>query len=163
MADPARAARLAQRIKVVVAEALRKAVKDERAESITITDARVTNDLQHATVYYTVLGDSAAAAGAREILETKKGVLRREVGRNLTIRLTPTLEFVADEVPVNASHVEDLLRQARERDAELARLAEGASPAGDADPYRKAEDEGDEAVLDDSYDEGFDDVEPRED
>lgn len=163
MADPARAARLAQRIKVVVAEALRKAVKDERAESITITDARVTNDLQHATVYYTVLGDSAAAAGAREILETKKGVLRREVGRNLTIRLTPTLEFVADEVPVNASHVEDLLRQARERDAEVARLAEGASPAGEADPYRKAEDEGDHAVLDDSYDEGFDDVEPRED
>ncbi|GAB2759358.1 30S ribosome-binding factor RbfA [Sinomonas atrocyanea] len=158
MADPARAARLAQRIKVVVAEALRRAVKDERAEAITITDARVTNDLQHATVYYTVLGDAAATAGAREILETKKGVLRREVGRNLTIRLTPTLEFVADEVPVNASHVEDLLRQARERDAEVARLAEGARPAGDADPYRKADEAGD-----DSYDDGFDDVEPRED
>jgi ribosome-binding factor A len=162
MADPARAARLAQRIKVVVAEALRRAVKDERAEAITVTDARVTNDLQHATVYYTVLGDAAAAAGAREILETKKGVLRREVGRNLTIRLTPTLEFVADEVPVNASHVEDLLRQARERDAEVARLAEGARPAGDADPYRKADEAGPEAA-DDSYDDGFDDVEPRED
>ncbi|MGY3565647.1 30S ribosome-binding factor RbfA [Sinomonas sp. RB5] len=158
MADPARAARLAQRIKVVVAEALRRAVKDERAEAITVTDARVTNDLQHATVYYTVLGDAAAAAGAREILETKKGVLRREVGRNLTIRLTPTLEFVADEVPVNASHVEELLRQARERDAEVARLAQGAHPAGDADPYRKA-DEAD----DDAFDDGFDDVEPRED
>jgi ribosome-binding factor A len=162
MADPARAARLAQRIKVVVAEALRRAVKDERAEAITITDARVTNDLQHATVYYTVLGDAAAAAGAREVLDAKKGVLRREVGRNLTIRLTPTLEFVADEVPVNASHVEDLLRQARERDAELARLAQGARPAGDADPYRKADEAGAEAD-DDSYDDGFDDVEPRED
>ncbi|MGN6403001.1 30S ribosome-binding factor RbfA [Sinomonas sp.] len=137
MADPARAARLAQRIKVVVAEALRKAVKDERAETITVTDARVTNDLQHATVYYTVLGDTAAQEGARDVLEAKKGVLRRELGRNLTIRLTPTLEFVADEVPVNASHVEDLLRQARARDEEVARLAAAARPAGDADPYRK--------------------------
>ncbi|WP_138418978.1 30S ribosome-binding factor RbfA [Sinomonas gamaensis] len=137
MADPARAARLAQRIKVVVAEALRKAVKDERAEAITVTDARVTNDLQHATVYYTVLGDTAAQEGARDVLEAKKGVLRRELGRNLTIRLTPTLEFVADEVPVNASHVEDLLRQARARDEELARLAAAARPAGDPDPYRK--------------------------
>ena len=137
MADPARAARLAQRIKVVVAEALRKSVKDERAEAITVTDARVTNDLQHATVYYTVFGDAASQQGARDVLEAKKGVLRREVGRNLTIRLTPTLEFVADEVPVNASHLEDLLRQAKERDAEVARLAAGARPAGDADPYRK--------------------------
>jgi ribosome-binding factor A len=159
MADPARAARLAQRIKVVVAEALRKAVKDERAEAITVTDARVTNDLQHATVYYTVLGDSAAAQGARDILEAKKGVLRREVGRNLTIRLTPTLEFVADEIPVNASHLEDLLRAAKERDAEVAKLAVGAKPAGEADPYRKDE------PADDYEDEGsFDDVEnPEED
>ncbi|GHG56229.1 ribosome-binding factor A [Sinomonas cellulolyticus] len=158
MADPARAARLAQRIKVVVAEALRRSVKDERAEAITITDARVTNDLQHATVYYTVLGDRTAAEGAREVLETKKGVLRREVGRNLTIRLTPTLEFVADEIPVNASHLEDLLREARARDAEVAQLAQGATPAGDPDPYRK-DDEGD------AYDgeEESDGVEPRDD
>ncbi|MDQ4502715.1 30S ribosome-binding factor RbfA [Sinomonas sp. ASV322] len=153
MADPARAARLAQRIKVVVAEALRKAVKDERAEAITITDARVTNDLQHATVYYTVLGDAAAQEGAREVLDAKKGVLRREVGRNLTIRLTPTLEFVADEVPVNASHVEDLLRQARARDEEVARLAVGAQHAGDADPYKKPE------SHDDGFDGEFDDAE----
>ncbi|MDQ4490498.1 30S ribosome-binding factor RbfA [Sinomonas sp. ASV486] len=151
MADPARAARLAQRIKVLVAEALRKAVKDERAEAITITDARVTNDLQHATVYYTVLGDSAAAEGAQDVLEAKKGVLRREVGRNLTIRLTPTLEFVADEIPVNASHLEDLLRQAKERDAEVARLAEGARHAGDADPYRQ-DSASDEASADADYD-----------
>ncbi|MEA5454585.1 30S ribosome-binding factor RbfA [Sinomonas sp. JGH33] len=152
MADPARAARLAQRIKVVVAEALRRAVKDERAEAITITDARVTNDLQHATVYYTVLGDSAAQEGAREVLDAKKGVLRREVGRNLTIRLTPTLEFVADEVPVNASHVEDLLRQARARDEEVARLAAGARHAGDADPYKKSEPHDDDSEYESEFD-----------
>ncbi|NKX49867.1 30S ribosome-binding factor RbfA [Arthrobacter deserti] len=139
MADPARAARMAQRIKVVVAQALGKRIKDPRVDSITITDARVTNDLQHATVYYTVFGDDQAQQGARAALEKAKGVLRSEVGRNITARLTPTLEFVPDEIPVAAGHLEELLRQAKARDAEVAALAQGAAFAGDADPYKNAE------------------------
>ena len=63
MADPARARKLADRIKVVVAEALDRRVKDPRLGFITVTDARVTNDLQHATVFYTVYGDEEARAG----------------------------------------------------------------------------------------------------
>lgn len=136
MADPARAAKLAQRIKVVVAEALGRRIKDPRVEGITITDARVTNDLQHATVYYTVFGDDVAQADAARALEKAKGVLRQEVGRNITVRLTPTLEFVADLIPVNASNLEELLRTAKQRDAEVAALAAGAKHAGDADPYK---------------------------
>lgn len=137
MADPARAARLAQRIKVLVAEALRKRVKDDRVEAVTITEVRVTNDLQHATVYYTVLGDEDAVAGAREAIAAHRGALRHEVGRNLTIRLVPTLEFVPDTVPETASHLEEVLRQAKERDAELARQREGAAYAGEENPYRE--------------------------
>ncbi|HEY8294562.1 MAG TPA: 30S ribosome-binding factor RbfA [Micrococcaceae bacterium] len=142
MADPARAAKLAQRIKVVVAEGLRRRVKDPRVEGITVTDARVTNDLQHATIYYTVLGDEAAQADAAAGLEKAKGVLRQEVGRNITVRLTPTLEFVADQIPVNASHLEELLRVAKAKDEEVAAIRAGADFAGEADPYKKAEDDG---------------------
>ncbi|TKV27949.1 30S ribosome-binding factor RbfA [Arthrobacter sp. NamB2] len=141
MADPARAARLAQRIKVIVAEALRRRVKDPRLEAVTITDARVTNDLQHATLYYTVLGDPEEQQATRMALESARGVLRSEVGKNITARLTPTLEFVPDEVPVNASHLEELLQKARERDAEVAAIAQGADFAGDADPYRTSDDD----------------------
>ena len=122
MADPARAGRLAQRIKVLVAEALRRGVKDDRVEPVTVTEVRVTNDLQHATVYYTVLGDEATVAAAHEGIQDNRGILRREVGRGLTIRLVPTLEFVADTVPEAAAHLEDVLRAAKERDAELAEL-----------------------------------------
>ncbi|MCU1633553.1 MAG: ribosome-binding factor [Micrococcaceae bacterium] len=141
MADPARAARLAQRIKVIVAEALRRRVKDPRLEAVTITDSRVTNDLQHATLYYTVLGDPEEQQATRMALESARGVLRSEVGKNITARLTPTLEFVPDEVPVNASHLEELLQKARERDAEVAAIAQGADFAGDADPYRTSDDD----------------------
>lgn len=146
MADPARAARLAQRIKVLVAQSLGKAVKDPRLENVTITDTRVTNDLQNATVYYTVLGEDAEKAEAAAGLAKAKGILRKEVGRNLTVRLTPTLEFVADEIPVNASNLEELLREAKARDAEVAALASEATHAGDADPYKR-DDEDDETEV----------------
>ena len=63
MADPARAAKMADRIKVVVAQALERRVKDPRLGFVTITDARVTNDLQHATVYYTVFGNDEEQDG----------------------------------------------------------------------------------------------------
>lgn len=141
MADPARAARLADRIKVVVAQALERRIKDPRLGFVTLTDARVTNDLQHATLYYTVYGDDAEATETRRALESAKGILRSEVGRNITARLTPTLEFVPDEVPVNASHVEELLRTAKERDAEVATLAAEGKYAGEPDPYRRKDED----------------------
>ena len=139
MADAQRASRMADRVKVIVAKALERRVKDPRLGFVTVTDARVTNDLQHATVYYTVLGDEATAAAAHEGIQENRGVLRREVGRGLTIRLVPTLEFVADTVPEAAAHLEDVLRAAKERDAELAKAREGATYAGEADPYRTSE------------------------
>jgi len=145
MADTARARKLADRIREIVAEALEKRVKDPRLGFVTVTDTRVTGDLQHATVFYTVFGDAEEKVASAAALESAKGVLRSEVGRRTGIRLTPTLEFIADAVPENAAHIEELLRVAAERDADVAAQAAGADYAGDPDPYRKpAEDEDDE-------------------
>ena len=51
---------------------------------VTITDARVTNDLQHATLYYTVFGSEEDAENTKKALESAKGILRSEVGKNIT-------------------------------------------------------------------------------
>jgi len=138
--DLARARRLAKRIAQIVASALEHEVKDPRLARVTITDARVTGDLRDATVYYTVLGDSLDTepdtAGAAAALEGAKGVLRTLVGQRTGVRFTPTLTFVADTVPAGAQHIDELLAKAREADAEVARLASAAKPAGEADPYR---------------------------
>jgi ribosome-binding factor A len=146
--DAARARKLADRIKVVVAETLETRVKDPRLGFVTITDARVTNDLQQATVFYTVFGDDAEKADTAAALESARGVLRSEVGRQTGVRHTPSLTFVADAVPENAAHIEDLLAKVAAADAEVHRAAAGATYAGDADPYKapRAEDvEGDDA------------------
>jgi ribosome-binding factor A len=138
---------LADRIRVVVAETLERRVKDPRLGFITITEARVTRDLREATVFYTVYGDETDRAETAAALESAKGVLRSEVGRQTGVRHTPTLAFVADAVPDTARHIEDLLAKAAARDAEVLRAASGASYAGDTDPYRADEPAGDSHQL----------------
>jgi ribosome-binding factor A len=136
MTDVARARRLADRIKTVVAETVERGVKDPRLGFVTITDARVTPDLREATVWYTVLGDDAAHADTAVALESAKGVIRAEIGKQCRLRFTPILTFATDHVPETADHIEALVRQAREADARVAAAAANAVPAGDPDPYR---------------------------
>jgi ribosome-binding factor A len=153
MADTARARKLADRIKEIVAKRLDRGLRDPRLGFVTITDVQVTGDLQHATVFYTVYGSVQEREDSAAALKAATGMLRSEVGKNITARLTPTLEFQLDAIPENAAHIEDLLREARERDTEVAGLAAGASYAGDEDPYVKPrtdedEDEADEDEAD---------------
>lgn len=140
MADPARARRLAKRIAQIVASGLEYEVKDPRLALVTITDAKVTADLRDATVYYTVLGETVDAlpdtAGVAAALASATGVLRSLVGRGTGVRFTPTLAFVRDEVPDGVRRIDELLAEAHHADAEVARIAAGASPAGEPDPYR---------------------------
>ncbi|MCK9927129.1 30S ribosome-binding factor RbfA [Frankia sp. Mgl5] len=140
MADPARARRLAVRIREVVASTLERGVKDPRLGMVTITDARVTPDLMDATVFYTVYGDDVARQASAAALESAKGMLRSQVGRATGIKVTPTLTFVHDRLPDDARHLEDLLDVARRRDEELARVRQDATPAGEPDPYRRPRD-----------------------
>ena len=99
MVDAARARKLADRIKVVVAETLEMRVKDPRLGFITITDVRLTGDLQQATVFYTVFGDDTQQQDTAMALESAKGVLRSEVGKQTGVRHTPSLAFIAGVMP----------------------------------------------------------------
>ncbi|MGA0568753.1 30S ribosome-binding factor RbfA [Rathayibacter sp. KR2-224] len=137
MADEARARKLADRIKEVVAKRLDKGLRDPRLGFVTITDVRVTGDLQHASIFYTVYGSEKEREDSAAALKSATGMLRTEVGRNIQVRLTPTLEFIADAIPENAAHIEDLLKAAQEQDAQVAGLAASAQYAGDEDPYVK--------------------------
>jgi ribosome-binding factor A len=150
MVDTARAAKIADRIKTVVAANLERVVKDPDLGFVTITDVRVTGDLQHASLFYTVFGDEEQRARTAALIERSKGRLRSLVGKQLGIRLTPSLDFFPDALPESASHLEELLRQAKERDEEVARSAAGAAYAGEPHPYKRPED--DEMDADDQGD-----------
>ncbi|MET0976000.1 MAG: 30S ribosome-binding factor RbfA [Leifsonia sp.] len=140
MADPARARKMADRIKVIIAKRLERGVRDPRMGFVTITDVQVTGDLQHATVFYTVYGTDEERADSAAALTAATGMFRSEVGRNITARLTPSLVFQLDAIPENAQQIEALLREARERDTATTQQASTAEYAGDADPYVKPRD-----------------------
>jgi ribosome-binding factor A len=146
----ARARKLEDRIAQIVAEMLERRVKDPRLGFVTVTDARITNDLRDATVYYTVYGSAQEQAGTAAALQSATGLIRSEVGRQTGLRHTPSLAFVRDTLPEGAQHMEELVARARAADEALAAAREGAQPAGDPDPYRVPADP-------DEVEDGFDD------
>ncbi|GAA4690024.1 30S ribosome-binding factor RbfA [Nocardioides conyzicola] len=156
MSNP-RVRKIADRIKVVVAEMLERRIKDPRLGFVTVTDVRVTGDSQQATIFYTVLGadgdDEAALASTAAALESAKGLIRAEVAKQLGTRTAPTLTFIADALPETARQLDEVLARAKAADDEVA-ARRVATYAGDADPYKKprevvADDEADEADEDD--------------
>jgi ribosome-binding factor A len=151
MADPARARRLAVRIRQIVSATIEMQIKDPRLGMVTITDARVTSDLREATVFYTVYGDETQIADSAAALASATGVLRSTVGKQTGIKFVPTLSFVADIVPDTARELEIALERVRHADAELARAREGAQYAGEPDPYRRPVEDvvGDDDLVDD--------------
>lgn len=151
MASP-RVRKIADRIQVIVAEMLERRIKDPRLGFVTVTDVRVSGDTQQATIFYTVLGgvDGAEAdAVATEVaLNSAKGLIRSEVGKQLGMRHVPTIDFVLDALPESARAIDDLLAKARESDEQVAAVREGATFAGEADPYKKPRE--DDEDLDDA-------------
>jgi len=150
MARTDRAAKLADRIREIIALRLEKGLRDPRLGFVTITDVRVTSDLQQASVFYTVYGSDEERADSAKALSAATGMLRTEVGRGLSTRLVPTLQFIPDAVPENAAHIEELLSRAQQQDEAVRAVAATAAYAGEADPYVKPrEDEADEDEADD--------------
>ncbi|AWF97839.1 ribosome-binding factor A [Clavibacter michiganensis subsp. insidiosus] len=148
---------MADRIKEIVARKLDRGIKDPRLGFVTVTDVRVTGDLQHASIFYTVYGTDEERADTAAALKSATGMLRSEVGKNITARLTPSLEFILDGVPENAAAIDALLEEARRRDADVQAQAKAGVYAGDEDPYVKPRVIG-EDEDDDTDDEDGDDV-----
>ncbi len=145
MSNP-RVRKIADRIQVIVAEMLERRIKDPRLGFVTVTDVRVTGDTQQATIFYTVLGEQDSMAGTAAALESAKGLLRSEVAKQLGMRHAPSLEFVHDALPETARHLDEVLAAARASDEAVAAQRAGAAYAGEADPYKRHEDdEADEA------------------
>jgi ribosome-binding factor A len=131
-----RSHKVADRIKVVVAQLLETKIKDPRLGFVTVTDARVTGDLQNASIFYTVLGGEDERSATAAALESAKGVIRSAVGKDLGTRITPTLEFILDGLPESAQALDTLLERVHQLDAEVAKARQNAKPVVE-DAYKQ--------------------------
>ncbi|EPH00277.1 ribosome-binding factor A [Propionibacterium sp. oral taxon 192 str. F0372] len=145
MTNP-RIARTEEQIAKIIARMLERRIKDPRLGFVTITGVRLTGDGREATVFYTDLGRSldgretdapGHVTNTAAALESARGMLRSAIGQQLGLRFTPALSFVLDASEETGRAMEDLLAQVQAADAELAVRRQGASYAGDADPYRR--------------------------
>ena len=113
MAKPSypRARRLAETIRRLAGEWLEAEQVDQPVPLVTVTDVRVTEDLHHASVFYTVLGDDQERAAAEAWLASSTTGARTFVARSLRLRHAPTLEFVPDTVPGQGARIDRLLAE----------------------------------------------------
>lgn len=156
MSSP-RVRKIADRIHVIVAEMLERRIKDPRLGFVTVTDVRVSGDTQQATIFYTVFGEESSLESSAAALESAKGLIRSEVGKQLGTRHVPTLEFIHDALPETARHLDEVLAKAKAQDEAVAAQRVGAAYASDEDPYRKPHDEDELADDDGSSDDAADD------
>ena len=136
MGQSHRSAKVADRIKEVVAQQLETKIKDPRLGFVTVTDVQVTGDLQNASIFYTVLGSDEDRENTAIALKSASGIIRSAVGRELGTRVTPSITFHEDALPENARVIDSLIEKMHENDAQLAQLRKDAHYAGGEDPYK---------------------------
>ena len=87
-------------------------LKDPRLGFTTVTRVEVTQDLHHAKVYVSIIGDRHIAKQTMDALEHAARFLRGELGHQVKLRHTPELEFVEDRSTERAINLSKTLRAA---------------------------------------------------
>ncbi len=104
-----RATRVADQIRMEVAEILARKIKDPRVQFVTVTDVKMTADLKIARVYVTALDQEHYEQQTAPGLKSAVGFIRTEVGRRLNLRYTPEIVFYRDTSAEYAQRMEKIL------------------------------------------------------
>ena len=114
--DNTRANRVAEEIKKEVGDILNRKLKDPRIGFVTVTDVALTNDLQHATIYVSVLGDDDEKEASIKGLNKANGFIRTEIGKKIRLRKTPEIVFEFDEAHEHGNRIEEILKDLNEEE-----------------------------------------------
>lgn len=128
MAGSARRERIEGEVQRVLSTLVAREVKDPRVGSVTFTAVQLAPDLSVARVFFLPFGDRHPAQEVREGLASAAGYLRGEVGRRLSLRHAPRLEFVIDRHFEEAAHLTTLIDRAVEDDRARAEHAGAHGP-----------------------------------
>jgi ribosome-binding factor A len=93
-----------------LADLLMRRVRDPRVAGVTLTGIRVSNDLKHAKVYFSLIGDEQAIREVQEGLESAKGFIKREIGRRMELKYVPDIVFKHDPSLATGERMEKLFR-----------------------------------------------------
>jgi ribosome-binding factor A len=106
-----RAVRVGDQILRVIADLLMMKVKDPRARGITLTGIKMSNDLKHGRVYFSVLGDEEDIHRAQAGLDSATGYIKREISARMDLKYMPNLQFKYDPSMEEGRNMERLFEQ----------------------------------------------------
>jgi ribosome-binding factor A len=109
-----RSDRVGDLILQVIAELLRKDIRDPRVQAVTLTAVKVSKDLRHARIFFNLLGGRSDPADALAGLKSAGGFIRAKVGKQLKLRFVPEFEFAYDNTEDEAQRIDQLLKQVKE-------------------------------------------------
>ncbi len=98
----------------LIAELLRKNIRDPRVRAVTLTGSSVSKDLRHARIYFNLLGGQENRKDVSAGLKSAAGFIRSRLAKQLNLRFVPTLEFIYDDSEDEAQRIEELLKQVKE-------------------------------------------------
>ena len=106
-----RVEKLQELIKQEIGKMLLTDLKDPRIGFVTVTAVTVTGDLRDAKVYVSIMGSDEQVKASWEGLQSSLGFIRREIGKRIRLRFTPTIEFALDTSLDYSEHIQRLLLQ----------------------------------------------------
>lgn len=109
--DNTRTNRVAEQIKKEIGDIINRKIKDPRVGFVTVTDLDLTNDLQQATVYISVLGEEQEKEDALTGLAKATGFIRTEVGKRIRLRKIPEISFAFDEAHEYGNKIDSIIRE----------------------------------------------------
>lgn len=133
MADSARRERIEGEVQRVLSALVAREVRDPRVGSVTITAVQLAPDLSVARVFFLPFASQHAADEVRAGLASAAGFLRGEVGRRLSLRHAPRLEFVIDRHFEDAARLSSLIDRAVDEDRSRATSATSTTSAESAE------------------------------
>ncbi|MGA9289987.1 MAG: 30S ribosome-binding factor RbfA [Anaerobacillus sp.] len=111
-----RANRVGEQMKKELGDIISRKIKDPRVGFVTVTAVEVTNDLQQATIFITVLGDEEKKEATLNGLAKATGFIRSEIGKRIRLRKTPEIYFEFDESIDYGNKIERLLADLNQAD-----------------------------------------------
>jgi len=127
-----RLARLRELFKQEISTILQREMKDPRIGFVSVTDVELSQDLRHAKVFVSILGDEGAKAKTMAALTSAQGFIRTELGRRIRLRYIPQVHVKLDESIERGVRVQHLLRRVTEAKGEEASDVPGRKDRGDA-------------------------------
>ena len=108
-----RAIRLGDQLLKEIAVLLMTKVRDPRVEGVTLTGIHLSNDLRHARIYYSVMGEKDHVIRAQAGLDSAKGFIKREIGLMMNLKYMPDILFKHDPTLEKGNDMEKLFRKIR--------------------------------------------------